>query len=1150
MHFTRIRISGFKSFVEPADFLIEPGMTGLVGPNGCGKSNLVEAVRWVMGETSAKKMRGGEMDDMIFSGSASRPARNVAEVALTVNNRDRDAPAAFNDADQLVVVRRIERGSGSSYRINGREVRAQDVKLLFADSASGAHSTAMVGQGEIGDVIAAKPAARRLLLEEAAGITGLHARRHEAELRLRGAETNMARLDDALAMLEEQLRGLKRQARQAARYRNISGHIRRAEAIALHHQWSAATAAESSARGGLDGAERTTAEHTAAAARATTAQASTAETLPDLRHAEAAEAARLHRLSLAREALDAEERRIEDARAEAARRLEQIAADAAREAARAADAADALARLDDERERLDAGDAAEAAADVRAAARADAAEGVARQEAVVDDLTTAAAASEAKRAAMRQRSEEEVARISRLEAEIAALAEERDRLATEAAAATISGDDPVAQARRQAEDARETARAAAPARAAAQAAESKLRDSLAAAESRAAALRAEIDTHAALAPEHERSRWPPLIDSVSVRPGYEAALAAALGDDLSAAADAKAPAHWRRLKTSATAPALPSGVEPLTSVVEGPELLARRLAQVGVVAASDGARLQATLSQGQRLVSRAGDLWRWDGYTVTAVASAAQAKRLARRKRVRALRADLKAAEAALAKVQAKLRTASSAVARAVSQEASAAEAAHAAEAALTDAHDARAHAAESAVRRASRLSVVDETAARLAAEAAAAAERRDDAEARLVGAADDGQHERTATEAARRDLVKLRGLLAVEEAYEERRRRERDARAARRAAIAEEDSSWRGRAKAAQRQTEILARRRAEAEKTRARLEKRPHEIAAERTTLFAGIDDAEAARSAAADRLAEAEELSRVRERELKAAEAALSATREDRVRAEAAVAHAEVTTREVARRIAETLECAPEEALAVAGIADDAALPDAETAAKRIERLNRERDNMGPVNLRAESEAEAISEQFEALGAERADLEAAISRLRHGIASLNREGRQRLLTAFHKVNDHFGEVFVRLFGGGKAYLALVDSDDPLEAGLEIMASPPGKRLQVLSLLSGGEQALTTLALLFAVFSTNPAPICVLDEVDAPLDDANVERFCALVEDFVKDAATRFIVVTHNAFTMARMDRLFGVTMRERGVSQIVSVDLSLARVMQAAE
>ena len=1149
MHFTRIRVSGFKSFVEPAEFLIEPGMTGLVGPNGCGKSNLVEALRWVMGESSAKKMRGGEMDDVIFSGSASRPARNVAEVALTVNNRDRDAPAAFNDADELVVVRRIERGSGSSYRINGREVRAQDVKLLFADSASGANSTAMVGQGEIGDVISAKPTARRLLLEEAAGITGLHARRHEAELRLRGADTNMARLDDALAMLEDQLRGLKRQARQAARYRNISGHIRRAEAIVLHHQWSEATAGESSARAAHDGAERTTAVHTAAAAWATTARASAAEALPDLRQSEAAEAARLHRLTLARDALDAEERRIEDARAEVAGRLEQIAADAAREEARAADAADALAQLDDERGRLDAGDAEEASGDARAAVRDAAADGVARQEAVVDELTSAAAASGAERAALRQRSGDENARVSRLQGEIAELAEERERLAAQAAM-TVSGADPVARARRQVEDARAAARAAAPARTAAQAAESTLRDSLPAVESQAAALRAEIDTHAALAPDPEGSRWPPLIDSVSVQPGYEAALAAALGDDLSAAADSKAPAHWRALTTSAPAPALPLGVEPLTGAVKGPELLVRRLAQVGVVAAGDGARLQAVLAQGQRLVSREGDLWRWDGYTVAAAASAAQAKRLARRKRVRALRGDLEAAETALAETQAKLRSANAAAARAVSKDASAAEAAHAAEAALTDALDARAQAAESAARRTSRRSVVDETLARLAAEAGTAGERRDDAEARLSGAADDAENERTAIEAARRDLEELRGLLAVEEAHEERRRRETDARASRRAAIAEEDRSWRSRAGEAQRQSEILARRRVEADETRDRLEKRPREIAAERATLFAGIDAAEAARAAAADRLAEAEEVSRVRERELKAAESALSAAREDRVRAEAAVAHAEMAAREVARRIAETLECSPEKALAAAEIAQDAALPDAETAAKRIERLKRERDNMGAVNLRAEAEAEAISEQFEALGAERRDLEAAISRLRHGIASLNREGRQRLLSAFETVNDHFGKVFVRLFGGGRAHLALVDSDDPLEAGLEIMASPPGKRLQVLSLLSGGEQAMTTLALLFAVFSTNPAPICVLDEVDAPLDDANVERFCALVEDFVEAVATRFVVVTHNAFTMARMDRLFGVTMRERGVSQIVSVDLSLARVMQAAE
>ena len=1124
-------------------------MTGLVGPNGCGKSNLVEALRWVMGEASAKKMRGGEMDDVIFSGSTSRPARNLAEVSLTADNSDRTAPAAFNDSDELVVARRIERGAGSSYRINGRDVRAQDVKLLFADSASGAHSTAMVGQGEIGAVIAVKPAARRALLEEAAGITGLHARRHEAELRLRGAEANMERLDDALAMLENQLRGLKRQARQAARYRNISGHIRRAEAVALYHQMSEANATESAARADLDSAERATAGHAATAAKAATAQASAAEAIPGLREAEVAEAARLHRLTLAREALDAEERRIEDARAEIAGRLEQISADAAREAAQASDAADALRRLDEESSALDENNIDASAVERHAAARAEAEQGVTRQEAVVDDLTGRAAAAEAWRAALVQRLEDERARAQRLEADTAALVEERERLAADAAGESVDGVDPMADARRQAEVKREAARASAQARTAAQAARSKLRDALATLESRAAALRAEIDTHAALSPEHEGSRWPPLIDSVSVRPGYEAALAAALGDDLAAAADAKAPAHWRHLELPAKPPSLPPGAEPLSAAVEGPALLGPRLAQVGVVAANDGARLQAALAQGQRLVSREGDLWRWDGYTVAAIASTAQSKRLARRERMRALRGEIETAETELADVGAKLGAADSAVARAAARDETAGEAARAAEAALTEALDARAQAAEAAAQRASRLSALDETATRLATDAAEAGERRAKAETKLRETADQ-QSDRSAIDGARRDLIELRRAFATEEAWEARRRREEEARAAQRDALAKEHDSWRHRAAEAGRQIETLERRRADAEAALAALKRRPAAIANERTAILAEIDAAEAARTVAVDRLVEAEDALRTRERELKAAESALAAVREDRVRAEAALTHAEAATRGVAARVSEILDCAPEDTLSVAGISDGSAIPDAETATKRIERLRRERDNMGPVNLRAEAEAASVNEKFVSLGVERADLEAAISRLRHGIASLNREGRQRLLSAFENVNHHFGEVFVRLFGGGRAHLTLVDSDDPLEAGLEIMASPPGKRLQVLSLLSGGEQALTALSLLFAVFSTNPAPICVLDEVDAPLDDANVERFCSLVEDFTKKSATRFVVVTHNSYTMARMNRLFGVTMRERGVSQIVSVDLSLDRVMRAAE
>jgi len=349
LQFTRLRLAGFKSFVDPTELLIEPGMTGVVGPNGCGKSNLVEALRWVMGETSAKQMRGGEMDDVIFGGTSHRPARNLAEVTLVLDNAARAAPALFNDHTDIEVTRRIERGDGSLYRFNGKEVRAKDVQLLFADAATGARSTAMVSQGKVGQLIAAKPAQRRALLEEAAGISGLHSRRHEAELRLRAADANLERLSDVLSALDTQLGSLRRQARQAQRYRALSDDIRTAEATLLYLRWAEAITALDLARSAQREAEREVARLTGLAAEASKHQAIAAYALKPLRDAEAEAAARLQRLVVAREQLDAEERRLLDARTQAERRLRQITDDVEREQARAADADGALERLEEER---------------------------------------------------------------------------------------------------------------------------------------------------------------------------------------------------------------------------------------------------------------------------------------------------------------------------------------------------------------------------------------------------------------------------------------------------------------------------------------------------------------------------------------------------------------------------------------------------------------------------------------------------------------------------------------------------------------------------------------------------------------------------------------------------------------------------------
>ncbi|MGH6932129.1 MAG: chromosome partitioning protein ParA, partial [Dongiaceae bacterium] len=406
----------------------------------------------------------------------------------------------------------------------------------------------------------------------------------------------------------------------------------------------------------------------------------------------------------------------------------------------------------------------------------------------------------------------------------------------------------------------------------------------------------------------------------------------------------------------------------------------------------------------------------------------------------------------------------------------------------------------------------------------------------------------RGAAAAIRAELADRRSRLVDCRSAHDRLEREAEARGRRLGAITSERLSWVERVAEAARQLAALADRRVAAEVEISTLTQRPAEIAEQRRELMALVESAATGRRAAADRLAEAE--TRVAEavKALKRAETHLAEVRENRIRAEAAVAQSDEASETLAQRIRERLECQPKQTAAVAELDDADELPDREATEARLNRLQRERENMGPVNLRAEAEAAELEQQIAGLQSERSDLVNAVARLRTGIASLNREGRERLLAAFELVNGHFQKLFTRLFGGGHAHLKLTEAEDPLEAGLEIMASPPGKRLQVMSLLSGGEQALTALSLLFAVFLTNPAPICVLDEVDAPLDDANVDRFCSLVEELAHSTATRFLVITHHRMTMARVDRLFGVTMAERGVSQLVSVDLQQAARLRA--
>jgi chromosome segregation protein len=1158
VQFTKLRLSGFKSFVDHTELVIDSGLTGIVGPNGCGKSNLVEALRWVMGETSAKRMRGGEMDDVIFGGNSGRPARNVAEVEVVLDNADRKVPAMFNDLELLEVRRRIDRGAGSTYEVNGKEARARDVQLLFADAATGSHSTALVSQGRVGALINAKPTDRRGLLEEAAGITGLHSRRHEAELRLRAAETNLSRLDDVIITLESQLQALKKQARQAVRYRNIADQLRRAEAVLLHLLWLEASLRAEQADAAFAAAEAAVAEATGSAASEATRQAEAASALPPLRQSEVEAAAELQRLNIAQAGLEEEERRVIAASAEAQRRRDQTIADIAREQGLATDAIAAAARLTEEQGTIAAAEGEAVARQEDAERALTAAESLAAEtEAELLSLSQALAAGEARESALARRAEELAQRLARLgqrRAEIAAeqepveaaLKDDATRLAAEAALTE-------AEATRQAAEGE--AAEAETARVQASQALAARREPMDSARARRDRLAAEIAALAALISTHGSDLWPPVIDQLIVPPGLETALGAALGDDLTAATDEGAPRHWRSpgpdeiaAPSLQTAPELPQGAEPLARHVTGPAALARRLAQIGVVPnEAAGRALAPRLAQGQRLVSRDGGLWRWDVFTIAAGAPTAAAVRLSQRNRHAVLLGEQSEAEAVL-------REAESAFAEARAAERAAAERDDACRQALQSAYRAAAQARQAlteaqarAAQLDGRLAALDQAAA--AAEASIAESEQESASvaAERAGLPDLGEARarlgelRTALAERRAQLIECRGTR-------DRLSREAEARRQRLAAIAGEILSWQERAAAAERQLASLAERRAAVEAEIESLARRPAEISQQRQALMELIETASAARRAAADRLADAEAELAAADRALKRAEGELAAAREERVRSEGSVAQAAEARSALTERFRERLDCAPEEALAIAELDPGEELPDRAHMETRIQRLQRERENIGPVNLRAETEAAEVETQLSGLQSERSDLISAIARLRQGISSLNREGRERLLAAFEVVNKNFAELFTRLFGGGHAHLALTEHEDPLEAGLEIMASPPGKRLQVLSLLSGGEQALTALALLFAVFLANPAPICVLDEVDAPLDDANVDRFCTLIEELGHSTATRFLVITHHRMTMARMDRLFGVTMAERGVSQLVSVDLQEADTLRA--
>ncbi len=1146
MQFVKLRLLGFKSFVDPTELIIAPGLTGVVGPNGCGKSNLLEAMRWVMGENRAKAMRGGGMEDVIFAGAASRPARNYAEVTLTLDNTDRLAPAGFNDEDSLQIVRRITRDAGSAYKTNGKEVRARDVQMLFADASTGAHSPALVRQGQISELINAKPKTRRRVLEEAAGISGLYQRRHEAELKLNGTETNLSRVEDVLEQLESQLKSLERQARQAARYREIAEELRRSEGLLLYRRWREADVERQQAAETLTAATRGAGAAQAAAANAGKARSEAETKIPPLREEEAIAGAVLQRLLVERDSLNDQENRARQAIDDLMARIEQLSRDMEREKGLNHDADETIERLDWEKTAIEKAHVGhdEKLADAKEAAR-EAGTVLQEQESELDKLTEDAARLSARHQSAARRLEEASETVDKLAAETenaraaaagieANLGDAATRLQT-AKAAQIDAVDAAATADKFLTTAENS-------RANAQTGESEMRAGLSEADGEANALRAEVSALRRMI-ERDQGDGKQVLDDVRAASGFEAALGAALADDLKAPEiGADGASGWAKLPDYDATADLPKGTDPLADHVTAPAVLSRRLAAIGVVGKDQGAALQASLKPGQRLVSVEGDLWRWDGYRAGADdAPSAAALRLQQVNRLSELSETLDKAEARADTARDEHHAAKTTLEAAQTAD-------HNARRARKDADEA----ANNATRQLSRAEAEQdmlngkletlrmavsrrEEEGMSARDALRTAERGIDDLGDLEAARDALEARKIAVEAARMTMLTKRSLS-------DELRREGEARVKRSQEITKEVSGWRLRLETAEKRIGELEARKVESEGDLKAATTAPEEIVAKRDELAKSVDTAEERRKLAADALAIGETAMREAESNERHAERAASEARETRARADAVTEAAGFRVEAAADRIREEMELEPA-ALLETLEADPDKMPSSEMIENDVNRLKRQRDALGAVNLRAEEDAREIQEEFDNLNGEKNDLEAAVKKLRQGISNLNSEGRQRLLTAFDEVNKNFTKLFKHLFGGGDANLVLVESDDPLEAGLEIMCQPPGKKLSTLSLLSGGEQTLTALSLIFAVFLANPSPICVLDEVDAPLDDANVTRFCDLLDEMTKQTDTRFLIITHHAVTMARMDRLYGVTMAEQGVSQLVSVDLRKA-------
>ena len=858
MEFKKIELTGFKSFVEKTSFFIEKGLTGIVGPNGCGKSNIVEAIRWCMGETSAKSMRGTGMEDVIFSGTANKTSKNIAEVSLILDNSDKDGPIQYKELNSIYVKRRIVKDKGSRYFINDKEVRARDVQTLFADLSTGAHSPSMISQGRIGALVTAKPTDRKAILEEAAGISGLHVRRHESELRLNSAENNLKRADELKRQQEKQLENLKKQALEASKYKLISEEIKKIEAGLYYIKLMEIEKERSSSKEIASEADDEISGLTIEINHNNNLLEEENIKLKPLRDQNIEILSKLQRLNLEFQSLEDEEKRTKTEKDRLSTSENTIEMDIEREKNIISDAQSNEKRLNEEKN------------------------GLIDTEKKYYDLE----------------------KQTQLDLQIATeeLKKEQDKLER-------------------------------------------------------------ISKNLSL-----NSQGKEFINYLNnINQNLENAKIYLENNENKKALDA------------------------IDNII---------------LSVKDETKKFKTATEKN---------------SVNEITELTNKIKLSQEKYASAL-----------------------------------------------------------------------------------------------------SKHHSIQTETVRRQ-ARIKNIDI-------------------------EIQNWKNLKFNSEKMTKELLNRVNKIKVEIENIAKLPETIAIKKGQLMENTSTTENEKQSLSNQLAQAEVKYQEINKQLKIVEEKMMLARENKARSGATVEGLENRKKDLLGRIKNDLNINEKNLLINSNLKDLTTFPNVIEQEDKLDAKKNQREQLGSVNLRADEETEQYKTTIKKMEQDREDLVSAIAKLRASINELNQKGRERLLEAFEKVNRKFNEVYTKLFSGGNAKLELIDSDDPLEAGLEMLVSPPGKRLQSITLLSGGEQALTALSLTFAVFLTSPAPICILDEVDAPLDDANVTRFCALLNELTKITTTKFIIITHHALTMSRVDRLYGVTMPEKGVSQLVSVDLEKAEELVA--